>query len=73
MVSLETSLNSIFRHSLERGDLIRAVQYMGLLSGEPRRVSSDWVSEARLHLEAKQASQALLAHAAAVGLEVLPK
>ena len=46
---------------------------MGLLHGEPGRVAKDWLSEARLHLEAKQASQALLAHAAAVGLEVLPK
>jgi len=61
------------RFSLERGDLISAVQFMGLLKGEPRRVAKDWLSEARLHLEAKQASQALLAHAAAVGLETLPK
>jgi len=64
---------NLARFSLERGDTLRAVQYMGLLDGEPRRVASDWISEARLHLEAKQASQALLAHAAAVGLEVLPK
>jgi len=64
---------NLARYSLERGDILRAVQYMGLLDGEPRRVASDWISEARLHLEAKQASQALLAHAAAVGLEVLPK
>ena len=52
---------------------MRAVQYMGLLKGEPRRVADDWLTEARLHLEASQASEALLAHAAAVGLEVLPK
>ena len=61
------------RFCLERGDILRAVQYMGLLKGEPRRVSSDWLTEARLHLEATQASEALLAHAAVVGLEVLPK
>jgi len=60
------------RFSLERGDLVRAVQFMRLLNGEPRRVASDWISEARLHIEAKQASQALIAHAASVGLEVLP-
>jgi len=60
-------------HSMERGDILRALQYMGLLRGEPRRVASDWMSEARLHLEAKQAAQALLAHATAVGLEALPK
>ena len=57
---------------MERGDILRALQYMGLLRGEPRRVASDWMSEARLHLEAKQAAQALLAHATAVGLEALP-
>ena len=62
-----------YSHSMERGDILRAVQYMGLLHGEPRRVASDWMSEARLHLEAKQAAQALLAHATAVGLEALPK
>jgi mitofilin len=60
------------RHSLERGDVVRAVQFMRLLEGEPRRVASDWISEARLHLEARQASQALIAHAAAVSLQVLP-
>ena len=60
------------RYSLERGDLVRAVQFMRLLKGEPRRVASDWISEARLHIEAKQASQALIAHAASVGMEVLP-
>jgi len=64
---------NLARFSLERGDTLEAVQYMGLLQGEPRRVASDWLAEARLHLEARQASQALLAHAASVGLEVLPK
>jgi len=60
------------RFSLERGDVVRAVQFMRLLQGEPRRVAADWISEARLHLEAKQASEALIAHAANVSLQVLP-
>jgi len=60
------------RFSLERGDVVRAVQFMRLLQGEPRRVATDWISEARLHLEAKQASEALIAHAANVSLQVLP-
>jgi len=64
---------NLSRFCLERGDVLRAVQYMGLLKGEPRRVADGWLTEARLHLEASQASEALLAHAAAVGLEVLPK
>jgi mitofilin len=46
---------------------------MGLLRGEPRRVAADWLEEARLHLEARQAAHALIAHAAARGAEVLPK
>ena len=66
------SILSEAKHSLERGDIVRAVQFMRLLHGEPRRVASDWITEARLHLEAKQASQALMAHAAAVGMQVLP-
>ena len=61
------------RYSLERGDLAQAVRYMGLLRGEPRRVAADWLKEARLHLEARQAADALIAHAAARGAEVLPK
>ena len=61
------------RYSLERGDLAQAVKYMGLLKGEPRRVAGDWVAEARLHLEARQAATALIAHAAARGAEVLPR
>jgi len=68
-----TDILNLSRFCLERGDVVRAVQYMGLLKGEPRRVADDWLTEARLHLEASQASEALLAHAAAVGLEVLPK
>jgi mitofilin len=63
----------VCRYSLERGDLAQAVQFMGLLKGEPRRVAGDWLAEARLHLEAKQAAAALLAHAAARGAEVLPR
>jgi len=66
-------LLNLARSSLERGDTLQAVQYMGQLRGEPRRVAADWLSEARLHLETVQACQALLAHAAAVGHEVLPK
>ncbi len=53
--------------------MAQAVQYMGLLRGEPKRVAGDWVAEARLHLEAKQAATALIAHAAARSAEVLPK
>lgn len=61
------------RGSLDRGDLDQAVRYMSLLQGEPKNVSGDWLKEARLLLETKQASKALTAHAAAVGVEALPQ
>ena len=47
------------------------MRYLGLLQGEPRLVASDWLREARLLLEARQAADALLAHAAATGLQAL--
>jgi len=57
---------------LERGDLTQAVRYVGLLKGEPGNVARDWLTEARLLLETRQACRALLAHAAATGVEALP-
>ena len=56
------------RHCLERGDLEQAVRYVNQLTGEPRRVAADWLKEARLLLETKQAADALLAHASSAGL-----
>lgn len=56
------------RHSLEHNDLEQAVRYVNQLRGEPRRVAADWLLEARLRLETKQASEVLLAYASAVGL-----
>ncbi len=58
---------------LERGDLDQAVRYVTLLRGEPRNAAGDWLREARMLLETKQACMALLAHAAAVGVEALPQ
>ncbi|XP_043196760.1 MICOS complex subunit MIC60-like [Amphibalanus amphitrite] len=59
------------RYCIDKDDLIQAVKYMGLLRGEPRLVASDWIRETRLLLEARQAADALLAHAAATGLQAL--
>jgi hypothetical protein len=61
------------RGSLDRGDLEQAVRYVSLLKGEPGNVSQDWLKEARLLLETKQACRALLVHAAAVGVEAMPQ
>lgn len=53
---------------LERGDLETALRFMNQLKGEPRRVASDWIREAKLLLEARQAAYALTAFASASGL-----
>ncbi|CAH1258436.1 IMMT [Branchiostoma lanceolatum] len=65
------TLLSYAEHSLENGDLEQAARFMNQLKGEPRKVASDWLEEARLTLEARQAAQALAAAAAAVGLGTL--
>merc|ERR1719357_2467734 len=65
-------LVTMARHSLDRGNLARAVQYVTLLPGEPARVAKDWLEEARLTLEMRQAADALCAHAEAVSVQVLP-
>jgi mitofilin len=57
--------------ALDRGDLEQAVRYVNQLTGEPRRVASDWLREARLLLETRLAADALITHAVAMGLESL--
>lgn len=56
---------------LDRGDLPQAVRFVNQLNGEPRRAISDWLNEARLLLETKQLSTALLASASAAGFSSL--
>lgn len=64
---------ALARGCVERGEIAQAVRYMTLLNGEPANVSKDWIKEARLLLETQQACDALMAHAAAFGLEIFPK
>uniref|UniRef100_A0A2M4BF08 MICOS complex subunit MIC60 n=1 Tax=Anopheles marajoara TaxID=58244 RepID=A0A2M4BF08_9DIPT len=59
------------RYWLERGDLVKTVQYVNLLQGAPRKAASEWLSEARLLLETQQAASTLMAHAAASGVRFL--
>jgi len=61
------------RGCVERGDVAQAIRYLNLLKGESANVSKDWIKEARLFLETRQACDALLAHAAAFGLEIFPQ
>lgn len=54
--------------ALEHGSLEQAVRYINQLRGEPRRVASDWLNEARLLLETRQAAYVLVAFAVANSL-----
>jgi len=60
------------RGCVERGDLEQAVRYMTLLRGQPKKVASEWIREARMLLETRQVCDALVSHAAAHGLEAFP-
>lgn len=42
---------------LRKGDLEGAVYYMNCLQGEPRNVAKDWLKDAKLYLETRQAIQ----------------
>lgn len=56
-------------YSLKINDLELALRYANQLKGEPREVAKDWMNEVRLLLETQLAVKALLAHAAAVGVQ----
>ena len=53
---------------LKHGDIEQAVRYVNQLRGEPRRVASEWLGEARILLETRQAAELILAFASANGL-----
>ncbi|XP_053560238.1 MICOS complex subunit MIC60 isoform X2 [Bombina bombina] len=61
-------LLSYASYCIERGDLELAAKFINQLTGEARRVAHDWLTEARLTLETKQAIDILSAYASAVGL-----
>lgn len=48
---------------MERGNFQRALQYMNLLQGASRKVSSQWMDEVKLLLETQQAVNLLIGHA----------
>ncbi|XP_041368308.1 MICOS complex subunit Mic60-like isoform X2 [Gigantopelta aegis] len=53
---------------MERGDVETAVKFMNQLTGAPCLVAADWIKEAILLLETRQAASTLTAFAAASGL-----
>ena len=52
------------QHCIDKGDLELAVKFMSLLKGLPRKLAGDWLREAIVYLETKQAAEFLLAYAA---------
>ena len=66
VIALDTissyDLLSLAKHNLDRGDLAKAVQLLTQLKGESGRVVTDWLAEARLTLETRQAVSAIQAH-----------
>ncbi|GIY46800.1 MICOS complex subunit Mic60 [Caerostris darwini] len=56
-------------YCLKINDLEQALRYANQLKGEPRAVAKDWMNEVKLLLETQLAVKALLAHAAAVGVQ----
>ncbi|KAL0811330.1 hypothetical protein ABMA28_009743 [Loxostege sticticalis] len=59
------------RFWIERGNLAAAVRYVSSLEGASRLAASTWFEAARSHLETRQAAEAVLAHAAALGLQYI--
>jgi len=53
---------------LKFGDIEQAVRYINQLRGEPRRIATEWLNEARILLETRQAAELILAFASANGL-----
>lgn len=48
-----------------------ALRYVNHLQGASRLAAHHWYESARAHLEVRQAAEALLAHAAAMGLQYI--
>ncbi|KAM3960705.1 MICOS complex subunit Mic60 [Aphomia sociella] len=59
------------RFWIERGNLAAALRYVNSLEGASRAAASSWHDAARSHLETRQAAEAVLAHAAALGLQYI--
>ena len=53
---------------LDHGNLETAVKLMGQLNGEARRVADDWLREAVLYLEIRQAIMAVSQYIAAASV-----
>merc|ERR1711892_1626911 len=67
-----TDLVNLARHNLDWVILGQVVQLMSQLKGEPGRVATDWLAEARLTLETRQAVEAMLVYSQANSCMYMP-
>ncbi|XP_054262428.1 MICOS complex subunit Mic60-like isoform X2 [Macrosteles quadrilineatus] len=51
------------KYYVDRGEFDQAIRYLNLLQGPAGLVASDWVRDALMYLETRQAAELLLAHA----------
>ncbi|XP_046972875.1 MICOS complex subunit Mic60-like [Vanessa cardui] len=59
------------RFWMERGNLAAAIRYVNSLEGASRAAAASWYDAARAHLETRQAAEAVIAHAAAIGVQYI--
>ncbi|XP_034837113.1 MICOS complex subunit Mic60-like [Maniola hyperantus] len=59
------------RFWMERGNLTNAIRYISALEGASRVAALSWHDAARSHVETRQAAEAILAHAVALGLQYI--
>ena len=56
---------------LEQGNVEGAIRLVNCLQGEPKRVAQDWLRDAQLHLETKQAIYLVQNYMAAISLTII--
>jgi len=53
----------LFRYCVDRDDILQALRYLNLLTGCSRVVAKEWINEAIVFLETKQAIDLLMSYA----------
>lgn len=52
----------LFRYCIDRDDILQALRYLNLLTGCSRVVAKEWMNEATVFLETKQAIDLLMSY-----------
>lgn len=60
---LQKSIVLLFRYCVDRDDILQALRYLNLLTGCSRVVAKEWINEATMFLETKQAVDLLMSYA----------